>query len=95
MVVPEPLASLIQHRFQGVEWADLWRSAGGCSRIEAINVDKDSLASPPGMNGKAAVNGSESGTATAVENRFHGPADATLNGHHPTMVYRGAKVKPQ
>jgi broad specificity phosphatase PhoE len=93
MVVPEPLASLIQHRFQGVEWADLWRGAGGCCRIEALNVDKDSFTSPPPVNGKAAVNGSESGSAVAVENRFHGPADATLNGHHPTLVYRGAKVK--
>ena len=95
MVVPEPLASLIQHRFQGVEWADLWRGAGGCGRIETLNVDKDSLASPSAVNGKAAVNGSASSAAATVENRFHGPADATLNGHHPTLAHRGAKVKPQ
>jgi broad specificity phosphatase PhoE len=93
MVVPEPLASLIQHRFQGVEWADLWRGEGGCSRIETLNVGKDSLASPPPVNGKAAVNGSGSAAATAVENRFHGPSEAKVNGDHPTMVYRGAQVK--
>ena len=68
--------------------------ASGCCRIETLNVDKDSFTSPPPVNGKA-VNGFQSDTATAVENRFHGPADAKVNGHHPTLVYRDAKVKPQ
>jgi phosphoserine phosphatase len=96
LVIPEPLASLVQHRFQGTEWSDLWRTANVCARIEVINIDKDSLVPAAAANG-ASIAGKAAGKdlPASVENRIHGPATTMVNGLHPTMVYRGAKVKPQ
>jgi probable phosphoglycerate mutase len=96
LVIPEPLASLIQHRIQGTQWSDLWRVANGGSRIEAMTLDKDSKKLAPAVNGKSVVDGTaEKKAENTVEKRVHGPATAKLNGLHPTMVYRGVTVKPQ
>ena len=101
VVIPEPLASLVQHRFQGKEWSDLWQTANGCSRIEAMTLDKDFkpvavTADNVTVNGKSSEGkAEEKDVAGSVENRIHGPATTKVNGLHPTMVYRGAKVRPQ
>ncbi|HEY2827933.1 MAG TPA: histidine phosphatase family protein [Pirellulales bacterium] len=100
LVIPEPLASLIQHRIQGTEWSDLWQTANGCCRIESMTFDKDSKKSPapaPAVNGKTTATDTAENPAggAAIENRIHAAAPAKLNGFHPTMVYRGVTVKPQ
>jgi phosphoserine phosphatase len=95
VVIPEPLASLVQHRFQGTEWSDLWQTSNGCSRIETMSLDKEFKPVAVTVNGSGAVKTVEKDVAGAVENRIHGPATMKVNGLHPSMVYRGAKVRPQ
>ena len=101
LVIPEPLASLVQHRIQGTQWSDLWRAANGCNRIEVMTMDKDPKKLLQAVNGKNVAPGKpaqgkpQAEAGASVENRVHGPEAAKLNGLHPTMVYRGARVKPQ
>jgi probable phosphoglycerate mutase len=97
LVIPEPLASLIQHRIQGTQWSDLWQAANDCSRIEAMTLDKNSIKQAPAVNGKSVNDTPETAAGPTVENRVHGPATEKLSGLHPTptMVYRGVTVRQQ
>lgn len=98
LVIPEPLASLVQHRLQGTEWSDLWQAANGCARIEVINFDKNAKPAPA-VNG--AVNGHKTLDPTpekqngSVENRIDGPSAPKVAAIRPAMVYRGAPVNHQ
>jgi phosphoserine phosphatase len=79
VVVPEPLATLIQHRLTGKKMGDLWRAANGCGRVEVLQVDP-SLKKPesaPQGNGKTPVNGTQ-----------NSPKSSAF-----TMVYRGSVVE--
>lgn len=81
LVIPEPLASLVQHRIQGTPWSDLWQTSNGCSRIETMIYDKDAIkakAAAPinnvplsGKNaaasGKTAVNGKSTKESAASD----------------------------
>ncbi|HZZ26721.1 MAG TPA: histidine phosphatase family protein [Pirellulales bacterium] len=97
LVIPEPLASLIQHRIQGTPWSDLWQVSNGGSRIEIMNLDKDAPPQPaPAINGTA-VNGKPTNAAagTVEKNRVDAPAPPAKQAHAPVLVYRGAKFTPQ
>ena len=63
VVVPEPLASLIQHRLTGKKMGDLWRAANGCGRFEILQIDEGLKKPDPAANGNAKqpVNGSQNG----------------------------------
>ncbi|HTQ40836.1 MAG TPA: histidine phosphatase family protein [Pirellulales bacterium] len=97
LVIPEPLASLVQHRILGTPWSDLWRAANGCSRIEVMNVDKDTpLSSPaPATGAMGTINGtSPKAVNGTVESRIDTAVPAKPSTHTPPMVYRGATVIP-
>ena len=75
LVIPEPLASLVQHRIQGTAWCDLWQTSNGCSRIESMVYDKDAIKAKAAetLNAKStAVNGKSApvnGKATPVNGK--------------------------
>lgn len=96
LVIPEPLATLIQHRIQGIPCSDLWRAPNGYCRIESMNLEKDAPHSVPAPEAeKLSTPPAATANGPATENRIHGPTTGKLNGLHPTMVYRGVPVRPQ
>jgi hypothetical protein len=95
-VIPEPLASLVQHRIQGTAWSDLWQTSNGCGRLEVMHLDKDGPQPVPTANGKLTVNGMPAKAVNGtLESRIDPAASAKSAHAPPAVVYRGAKVKPQ